>query len=63
MTPRTKGILIALAGTTAWATTGIFISYLLKHYNLQPLTLAFWRDLIIAGSLISILRVRQPQAI
>ncbi len=63
MTSRTKGILIALTGTTAWATTGIFISYLLKHYNLQPLTLAFWRDLIIAVSLIAILRARQPGAL
>ena len=63
MTSRTKGILIALTGTTAWATTGIFISYLLKHYDLQPLTLAFWRDLIIALSLITILRFGQPPAL
>ncbi len=63
MTSHTKGVLIALTGTTVWATTGIFISYLLKHYNLQPLTLAFWRDLIIALSLLLILRVLQPQAL
>jgi drug/metabolite transporter (DMT)-like permease len=63
MTPRLKGIFIALAGTTVWATTGIFISYLLKHYTLQPLTLAFWRDLMIATALFIILRFAQPQAL
>jgi len=63
MTPRLKGVLIALAGTTAWATTGIFISYLLTRYNLAPLTLAFWRDLAVAATLIAILAVFQPQAL
>ncbi len=52
MTPRLKGLLIALVATTFWATTGILISYLLKHYSLQPLTLAFWRDLMVAVTLL-----------
>jgi drug/metabolite transporter (DMT)-like permease len=63
MTSRAKGILIALAGTTVWATTGIIISYLLKHYTLQPLTLAFWRDLIIASTMLLLLRVARPEAL
>ena len=63
MTPRAKGVLIGLVGTTFWATTGIIISYLLSHYNLQPLTLAFWRDLIVALGLILGLRLVQPQAL
>src|SRR5574341_251939 len=63
MTPRAKGVLIGLVGTTFWATTGIFISYLLNHYTLQPLTLAFWRDLIVALGLILGLRFVQPQAL
>lgn len=63
MTRHTRGILIALSGTTAWATTGIFISYLLTRYTLQPLTLAFWRDLIISVTLLLVLRVRQPEAL
>ncbi|MBI3361119.1 MAG: EamA family transporter [Chloroflexi bacterium] len=61
MTSRNKGILIALSGTTVWATTAIFISYLLKHYTIQPLTLSFWRDLLIALGLLSILRVWRPK--
>ncbi len=63
MTPRAKGILIALVGTTVWATTGIFISYLFTHYNLQPLTLAFLRDLMVALEVILILRFAQPRAL
>jgi len=63
MTPHAKGVLIALSGTTVWATTGIFISYLLTHYNIQPLTLAFWRDLMVALGLILALCVMQPQAL
>lgn len=63
MTRRSRGVLIALTGTTAWATTAIFISYLLEHYALQPLTLAFWRDLTIALTLIVILRVWQPRVL
>lgn len=63
MTSHTKGIFIALAATTVWATTAIFISYLLKNYPLQPLTLAFWRDLMIGLALILILGAFQPQAL
>lgn len=51
MTPHTKGLLIALLGTTAWATTAIFISYLYRHYTLLPLTMAFWRDLMVGVAL------------
>ena len=61
MTPRFKGLLIALVGTMFWATTGILISYLLKHYPLQPLTLAFWRDLIVAATLLAGLAREFPQ--
>lgn len=49
--------------TTAWATTAIFISYLLAHYDLQPLTLAFWRDFIVGTSLFVILGLLQPTAL
>jgi drug/metabolite transporter (DMT)-like permease len=61
MTSRTKGILIGLVGTTFWATTGILIKYLLEHYDLQPLTLAFWRDLFVALGLIAALWIVRPQ--
>jgi drug/metabolite transporter (DMT)-like permease len=59
----TRGVLIALAGTTAWATTGIFISVLLNRYQLAPLALAFWRDLFIAVVALAGLRVLRPAAL
>ena len=63
MTPRTKGTLIALIGTAFWATTGIFIDYLLTHYPIGPLTLAFWRDLMVGIALFVSLRIFQPRAL
>lgn len=60
---QTQGILIALVGTTAWATTGIFISYLLRNFTLHPLTLAFWRDLFVAVAIIAALAVLRPSAL
>lgn len=63
MSPRTKGIVIALIATSVWATTGIFIDYLLEHYAIQKLTLAFWRDLMIALGLIVLLSFTQRQAL
>ena len=60
---RTPSVLIALAGTTAWATTGIFFSVLLNRYQLAPLALAFWRDLFIAAVALVGLRVVRPAAL
>ncbi len=46
-----RGYTLGLIGIAFWSTTAIFISYLLKNYPLQPLTLAFWRDLFVVGAL------------
>ncbi len=46
-----RGYLIAFAATVIWSTTGIFISYLTTRFLLPPLTLAFWRELFVAGTL------------
>ena len=46
-----KGYAIALTGVLFWSTTAIFISYLLEHYTIAPLTLAFWRDLFASAAL------------
>jgi drug/metabolite transporter (DMT)-like permease len=45
------GYAIALTGVLFWSSTAIFISYLLNHYMLAPLTLAFWRDLFVSVAL------------
>ena len=46
-----RGYAIALIGVTLWSTTGIFISYLFKHYPLSPMTLAFWRNIFVVIAL------------
>jgi drug/metabolite transporter, DME family len=46
-----RGYTLGLIGIAFWSTTAIFISYLLKNYPLQPLTLAFWRDLFVVVAL------------
>jgi drug/metabolite transporter, DME family len=47
-----RGYLIGLTGIFFWSWTGIFISYLLKNYALAPMTLAFWRDVIVTTTLL-----------
>ena len=61
MSSHAKGVSIALAGTAAWATTPIFIRYLLTNFALEPLTLAFWRDFIVALTLLVIFRAWKPE--
>lgn len=50
-----KGVSIALIATTLWATTPIFMGYLLPNFNITPLTLACWRDVLVAMALIVVL--------
>ncbi len=48
----TQGYLIALAATTFWSFTAIFIRYLTETYRLPPLVLAFWRDAAVSLALV-----------
>jgi DME family drug/metabolite transporter len=55
MTLRTRGLLMAALGTTAWSTTPLFYQYLLERYaSLQPSTIVFWRNLL-AGMMLSVI--------
>jgi drug/metabolite transporter (DMT)-like permease len=46
-----KGYLIAFIATILWSSTAVFIRYLTETFQLPPLVLAFWRDLIVAFTL------------
>ncbi len=46
-----KGYLIALVGVAIWSLTAIFIRYLNDTYDMPPLVIAFWRDLLVALAL------------
>src|SRR5512136_1288672 len=58
-----RGYTIGLIGIAFWSTTAIFISYLLKNYPLQPLTLALWRDLFVVIALSSVLAIFRRSAL
>lgn len=56
-----RGYLIAVVGITFWSTTGVFIGYLITNYQIPPLLLAFWRDLLVCAALVATLfLVRRP---
>lgn len=42
---RLSGILIVIAATACWATSGIFINLIIRETELSAVGLAFWRDL------------------
>jgi drug/metabolite transporter (DMT)-like permease len=46
-----RGYLIAFIATVLWSTTAIFIGYMNTRFPLPPLSLAFWRDVIVASVL------------
>ena len=48
----TRGYLICFTGTVLWSSTGVFIRYLTETYQMQPMVLAFWRDLILVVALV-----------
>ena len=59
-TPRTRGYIMAFVGTTLWANTAILGGYLMRHYTIGPLGVAFWRNLVVAITLVGLLAVWRP---
>lgn len=55
------GYALTVSAGLVWATTSILIKYLLDHYGVFPLAVAFWRDLFIAVTCIVGLLVLRPQ--
>jgi hypothetical protein len=56
-----RGYLICFSATVLWSLTGIFIRYLTEEYQIPPLVLAFWRDLIVALTLAVALFILSPK--
>ncbi len=55
MSRATKGYLIGITGVTFWSFTGIFIDYLVNHYHMPALLLAFWRNMLVCLALAPVL--------
>ena len=51
MSRLTKGYMIAGIGIALWSTTGILIGWLVTRYAMDPLLLAFWRNLLVCTAL------------
>lgn len=47
-----KGYFIAIVGVAFWSTAAIFIGYLMSHYKMPALSLAFWRNLLVCVALV-----------
>ena len=58
---RLSGILIVIAATICWATSGIFINLIIRESGLSAVGLAFWRDLATAILLLIGILVIKPQ--
>jgi DME family drug/metabolite transporter len=60
MSRLTKGYIIELIGITFWSTTSIFIRILTGTYQMPPLLLAFWRNILVCLALVLALSVLRP---
>ena len=60
MSRLTRGYVIALVGITFWSTTGVFISYLTTNYQMAPLLLALWRNVLVCVALAPALLLFRP---
>ena len=56
----TRGYSVAVASAVILSTTAIFIRHLTQTYQIPALVLAFWRDLFVALSLLSVLVLLRP---
>lgn len=55
------GYTLSLSAALIWATTSIGIKYLLDHYGVSTLSIAFWRDAFIALACLAGLFVLNPR--
>jgi drug/metabolite transporter (DMT)-like permease len=56
----TRGYLVAFISAIILSTTAIFIRFLTNNYHLPALLLAFWREVIVALSMLVILAIVRP---
>lgn len=54
------GYALTFSAGVVWSTTSILIRYLLDHYGVPSLTVAFWRDMLIAVACVAGLLALRP---
>ncbi|THB74333.1 MAG: DMT family transporter [Desulfobulbaceae bacterium] len=63
LSTKSKGVSSALLSATILATTGILIRYLIQEHQLEPMVLAFWRNLFLVTVLLIILECFYPRLV
>ena len=58
---RLSGILLVIAATACWGTSGIFIHNIIQRSDLSAVGLAFWRDLISSVVILAGILVTRPK--
>lgn len=58
-----RGYIIAVVSAFLLSATGILIRYLTVNYHLPALILAFWRAVMVFGTLLPILAIRSPNSL
>ena len=58
--PSGSGSVVVFLATIAWATSGIFITWIVEWSSITPLSLAFWRDLTTFGLLLVTISLTKP---
>src|SRR3990170_74458 len=57
---RIQGILIVVLATIFWSSSGIFISLVLRNWEISAVSLAFWRDLATFSTLLIGIALTRP---
>jgi drug/metabolite transporter (DMT)-like permease len=55
-----QGILIVILATIFWSTSGIFISLILRNWDISVVSLAFWRDVTTFSALLIGIALMRP---
>jgi drug/metabolite transporter (DMT)-like permease len=58
---RLSGILLVIATTACWGTSGIFIQHIVQKSGLSAVGLAFWRELISSMVLLLGILITRPK--
>lgn len=55
-----QGVLMVIAATAVWSTSGIFISLIVQNWDISVVSLAFWRDLSTFSTLLVGMAILRP---
>jgi drug/metabolite transporter, DME family len=57
---RARSLLLVLAATVCWSTSGFFLTQVIRNSNLTAVGLAFWRDIAVFAVLLGAIALARP---